>query len=96
LNVQACASLETFAEEIVDPVASRVFARSTFEYGHDPEPAVLEADAFVATVLQAGLACAVPFPPQDASTNPAATSRTALSAMRPIVRRGAIDLQQDA
>ena len=60
LNVQACASLETFAEEIVDPVASRVFARSTFEYGHDPEPAALETAPLVTTVLQAGLACAVP------------------------------------
>jgi hypothetical protein len=28
LNVQACASLDTFAEEIVDRVAFRVFGRS--------------------------------------------------------------------
>ena len=52
LNVQACASLETFAEEIVDPVASRVFARSAFEYGHEPEAPVVEAATFVVTVLQ--------------------------------------------
>jgi hypothetical protein len=31
LNVQACESLDTFAEEIVDPAAFLVFARSAFE-----------------------------------------------------------------
>jgi len=31
LNVHACLSLDTFAEEIVDPGASLVFARSAFE-----------------------------------------------------------------
>ena len=36
LNVHACASLDTFADEIVEPVASRVFARSPFGYGHEP------------------------------------------------------------
>ena len=69
LNVQACASLDTFAEEIVDPVASRVFARSAFEYGHEPEPPAVEAAVLVVTVLQPELAAAVPFPPQAATSN---------------------------
>jgi hypothetical protein len=38
LNVQACASLDTLADESVDPVASRVFARSPFAYGHEADP----------------------------------------------------------
>jgi hypothetical protein len=46
LNVHACASLETFADEIVERAASRVFARSPFGSGHESE--VEEADALVA------------------------------------------------
>jgi hypothetical protein len=82
LNVQARASLETFAEEIVDPAAFRVLARSAFEYGHEPEARALEAATLVVTVWQPDLAPAVPFPPQAATNNPAAISRTAPSVMR--------------
>jgi hypothetical protein len=39
LNVQASLSLDTLAEEIVEPAASRVLARSPFGYGHDPDGA---------------------------------------------------------
>ncbi|MBV9422518.1 MAG: hypothetical protein JOZ98_06390 [Solirubrobacterales bacterium] len=85
LNVQDGASLDTFAEEIVDPVASRVFARSAFEYGHEPEKRTAEAATFVVTVLQPELAPAVPFPPQAVPSNPAATSRAARSVMRRFV-----------
>jgi hypothetical protein len=83
LNVQAGASLATLAEEIVDPVASRVFARSTFAYGHDPETPVVEPATFAVTVLQPALAVAavVPFPPQAVRRNPAAASRAALRVM---------------
>jgi hypothetical protein len=84
LNVQACASLDTFTEEIIDPVASRVFARSTFAYDCDPEPAAVEAATCVVTVLQPELAAAVPCPPQAATSKPTATSRAALSVMRPV------------
>ena len=70
LNVQACASLDTFADEIVDPVASRVFARSAFEYGHEPEPAVVEAAAFVVTVVQPELAAAVARPAAGRNQQP--------------------------
>jgi hypothetical protein len=35
LNDHACLSLETFAAEIVDDVASLVFARSPLGSGHD-------------------------------------------------------------
>ena len=88
LNVHAWASLDTFAEEIVDPVASRVFARSAFEYAHDPEPAAAGAAAFVVMVLQAaGFGAAAPCPPQDATRKPAAANGTAPSVMRPPVRR---------
>jgi hypothetical protein len=82
LNVQACASLDTFAEEIVDPVASRVFARSAFEYGDEPEVPAVGAATFVVTVLQPELAAVVAFLPHAATSNPAATSRAALSVMR--------------
>jgi hypothetical protein len=85
LNVQAGASLDTFAEEIVDPVAFRVFARSTFAYDDEPEPAAVEAATCVVTVLQPELAAAAPFPPQAATSKPTATSRAALSVIRPFV-----------
>jgi hypothetical protein len=86
LNVQASASLATFADEIVDPAASRVLARSAFEYAHDPEPAVGAAPCVV-TVVHAGLAGVVPLPPHAAAVNPAATSSTAQSAMLPPMLR---------
>jgi spore germination cell wall hydrolase CwlJ-like protein len=75
-------SLDTFAEEIVEPVASRVFARLPFEYGHDPAVPALAAAAFAVTVWQPELAAAVFFPPQPATSNPAATSRAAVSVRR--------------
>lgn len=83
LNVQACVSLDTFAEVIVEPAASRVFARSAFEYGHEPEVPVVDAATFAVTVLQPALAAAFPLPPQAATSNPAATSTIALSVIRP-------------
>jgi hypothetical protein len=46
-NVQAGWSLDTFAEEIVDPAASRVLARSPLGYGHD-RPAGVGAGLLVA------------------------------------------------
>jgi hypothetical protein len=62
LSVQAGASLGTFAEETVEPVASRVLARSPFEYGHDADTPAFEAATLVVTVLQPELARAVPTP----------------------------------
>jgi hypothetical protein len=52
--------LDTFADEIVEPCASRVFAISPFGYGHDPE-----ADGAAAGLLEL----------QAAITKPTATSR---------------------
>jgi hypothetical protein len=75
-------SLDTFAAEIVDRVASRVFARSPFEYGHEAESPLLDAGTFVWTVLQPARAAAVLLPPQATSSDAAATSRTVLSVMR--------------
>jgi hypothetical protein len=66
-------------------VASRVFARSAFEYGHEPEGPAVEAATLVVTVSQPELAAAVPFPPQPATSNPATTIRAALSVTRPLV-----------
>jgi hypothetical protein len=77
LNVQDCESLDTLAEEILDRVASRVFARSAFEYGHEPDVLAAEAAACVVTVLQPELAPAVLCPPQAEIANPAVTARTA-------------------
>ena len=70
LNVQACASLDTSCEEIVEPVASRWFARSAFGYGHELEARAIEAATFVVTVVQPELAPAVPLPPQPATKQP--------------------------
>src|ERR1700722_11529273 len=36
LKDHTCFSVDTFASVIVDPTASRLFARLPFEYGHDP------------------------------------------------------------
>ena len=80
LNVQACASLDTFAEEMVEAAASRVFARSAFEYGHEPEARTLEAATLLVTVRQPALEIAVVLPPQE-TTKPMARTRAA-----PIVR----------
>jgi hypothetical protein len=85
LNDQVCASLDTSADEIVDPVAFRVFARSVFEYDHEPEPGAGEAAALAATVVQPDPAVVVPFPPQPATSRPAATITTALWVMRPFM-----------
>src|ERR1700734_2304325 len=51
-NVQACCSCETLADEITEPGACRVLARSPFGYGHDP--AGLAALGLV-TVVPAGV-----------------------------------------
>ena len=76
-NVQACSSLDTFAEVIVEPAATRVFARSPFGYGHDPDANGLGAAALV-TVTGALLLHA-------ASTKLAVTSRAAtLRRVRPV------------
>jgi hypothetical protein len=77
--------LDTSPEEIVDPVASRVFARSPFEYGHDPATPAFEAATLVVTVLQPELALAVRCPPQAAINKPTATSRTGPSVMRRVL-----------
>jgi hypothetical protein len=47
LNAQACLSLDTFADDIVEPAASLVFARSPLEYGHDPDANGLAAAGLV-------------------------------------------------
>jgi hypothetical protein len=46
-NVQACLSPDTFADEIVEPAASRVFVMSPFEYGQDSDASGLGAAALV-------------------------------------------------
>jgi hypothetical protein len=59
LNVQASASRDTFAEEIVEPAASRVFARSPFAYCHEPDaPDAVEAATCAPTVLHPSLTAA--------------------------------------
>jgi hypothetical protein len=84
-NVQACASRDTFAKEIVDPASSRVFARSSFANGHERDAPDVEAAAFAVTVFQSELADASPLAPQAATSNPAATASTRPSVMRPRV-----------
>ena len=85
LYVHIGASLDTFFAEIVEPVASRVFARSSFEYGHDAEALGVEASVSVVIVLQPALAVlartpvSVPELPPQALTSSAAVSTTAAS-----------------
>jgi hypothetical protein len=62
-------SLETLAEEIVDPTASRVLARSPLGYGHDPEAA--GSGAGVVEVV-----------PQAASNTLVVSSRTSARKLR--------------
>jgi hypothetical protein len=83
LNAQASLSLDPFADEIVESGASRVFARSAFEYGHDPEPPADEAATFVAAVLHPELAATRSVPPQPAISKQQTPSRATLSAARP-------------
>jgi len=65
--------LDTFADDIAEPAASRVFAMSPFGYGHDP-------DANGAAAGAAGLLLA-----HAAVTRLAATSRaTTLRLVRPV------------
>ena len=47
LNVHASLSWDTFAAEIVEPVASLVLARSPFGYGQDPDGAAAPANVLV-------------------------------------------------
>jgi hypothetical protein len=75
LNVQASASLDTFADEIVEPAASRVLAMSPFGYGHDPRAAGAAANVIVFPA-EAGLVA-----PQPAITKLATTSRVAPTAV---------------
>jgi hypothetical protein len=79
--------LDTFAEEIADPVASRVFARSAFEYGHEPDAPDVGAAMLAVTVVQAAFAVAVVVLPRpQAATSKPPASRAALSVMRQVVR----------
>jgi hypothetical protein len=74
-NVQACLSLDTFADVIVEPAAFRVFERSPFEYGQDPDANGLGAPALV-TVTGVPLHAAV--------TKQAVTSTAATLTWRPV------------
>ena len=86
LNVQACASLDTFADEIVESSVARVFARSAFGYGHDSDAAiVVDAAALLgATAPRRPHPSLLALPPQDATSKPPARSRTTLNVRRPI------------
>jgi hypothetical protein len=74
-NVQACLSPDTFADVIVDPAASRVSARSPFEYGQDPDANGFGASGWV-TVTGVLVHAAV--------TKLAATSTAATMTWRPV------------
>jgi hypothetical protein len=46
-NVHRCLSLDTLDDVIVEPTASRVFERSPFEYGQEPDASGLGAAELV-------------------------------------------------
>src|ERR1700751_246968 len=71
LTLHASRNCATFAEEIVEPAASRVLARSPSGYGHDPDA----VDAPLKTV--AGGGAAVPL-------HAAASTLTAMSRAMPM------------
>ena len=48
LNAHASRSADTFADEIAEPGASLVLARSPFGYGHDPDGAAAPGNAVLA------------------------------------------------
>jgi hypothetical protein len=79
LNDHAGTSLDTFAEEIADPGASRVFARSPFAYGHDPDATF--ADTFVALLVRRQPVVAA-LPPQAATSDPATVTSNTLRVAR--------------
>src|SRR5581483_10336721 len=92
LNDHACVSRDTFDEVIVEPVAFRVFARSSFEYGHDPEVPAVEMPTFAATVWQPAPARAEAVlvrlllpPPHAAASSPVTTTRAMAGGVRPFV-----------
>jgi hypothetical protein len=81
LNAHTGSSLDTFTDEMAESGASRVFARSAFEYGQEPGALVVEATAFVVTVLQVGAAAVSLCPPHAAISMqhaPTPTTRAAL------------------
>jgi len=85
LNVQASRSRDTFADEIAEPAASRVLARSPFGYGHDPFGAAAPRKSLVAGVGGAD----PPKPPRTPATSSACP--TSDSGRKPTApsRRGA-------
>lgn len=86
LNVQACSSLVTFADEIVEPGARRLFARSAFAYGQDPDAAIAVAVTVAASLPVTAVRRPHPsveaLPPHAATSKPPATSKTTMSAAR--------------
>jgi hypothetical protein len=84
LNVHACSTLDTFVDEIAEPRATRVFAKSPFEYGHDPD-AAFTAILVVAALLVTRQPTLVVLAPHAATSDPAADSMSTLSVAR--VRR---------
>jgi hypothetical protein len=81
LNVQAGASSATFADEIVEPAASRVFARSAFEYSHEPG-AALAARLVVPALCVTRQPSVGVLAPQAATSDPAAVTSSRLSVAR--------------
>jgi hypothetical protein len=76
-------SRDTFADEIVEPAASRVFARSAFGYGHVPGARAVEAATFDVMVLHPEFAATRLVPPQPATSKTDAQGRTTLRVARP-------------
>src|SRR5215469_9758076 len=79
---QACLSCDTLAEEIVEPGACRVLARSPFGYGHEPDGGIALEFVVVSdfVLVAAGLADVH----AAASTETRARTRQKLPRARPI------------
>jgi hypothetical protein len=72
--------LITFADVIVDPSACRVFARSAFAYGHDPEAAVAGEAELLAVAWRRLHPSVRVLPPHAATSKPLATITPRVSA----------------
>lgn len=81
-------SLATFADEIVEPRASRVFARSALEYGQEPRLPVLDTAVFTVSVLQTGRTAAGLLPPQAAISKLHTTARPSKLKLRAVMLGG--------
>src|SRR3954463_1091383 len=88
LKLHASRSRDTFAEEIIEPAASRVLARSPFGYGHDPDAVGAPLKTVVAgrAVVPLHAASTLTAMSRDKAVPPRVTRLLIVTPMRPTCR----------